>query len=70
MTIADMKKEMIKYIDFYGGELLNISDVDAAKTRRELYDILNSHESHMESMLSDAMSSMSEFKKKIGLIVV
>lgn len=70
MKIDDIKKQMLEYRDFYGGELLNVSDVEAAKTRQELYDILNQHEAFMESMLSDAMSHMSNFKHKIELNIV
>lgn len=68
MKIADIKYKMMEYRDFYGGDLYSYDEISKAKSKKELLNLLNRHESHMESMLSDAMSHMSKFKKEVGLI--
>lgn len=70
MKIYEIKEQMINYRDFYGGDLLEVSEVQKAKTRKELYDILERHRSHMESMLADANSHLDNFKKKLGLYLL
>jgi hypothetical protein len=67
MKINDIKKEMLKFEDFYGGDLLNISDIEKSKTKRELAEIIENHRSHMESMLCDAQRHLDNFKRKLGI---
>jgi hypothetical protein len=65
--IAEIKKAMIEFEDFYGGDLLNISDVPKAKSKKELAEIIDRHSAHMESMLSDALRHIDNFKKNLRL---
>lgn len=67
MNIREIKKEMTKYRDFFGGDLLNVSDVKNAKTKEELSEIINKHNTHLEMMVCDAQCSLDRFKKKLGL---
>lgn len=67
MKLQDIKKEMLKYIDFYGGDLINSDEIAAATTKLQLEKIIERHRSHMEMMLSDAHSHLNNFKKKVGL---
>jgi hypothetical protein len=67
MTIAKMKKEMIAYRDYYGGDLIGVGDIENATTKEELKEILDRHTRYMEDMLSDAHSHLSKFKDKLGL---
>jgi hypothetical protein len=67
MEIEKIKEEMIKYRDFYGGDLLDVSEVENAKSKKELEQIIERHRSHMEMMLSDANSHLDSFKKKVSL---
>ena len=67
MNIKEIKDKMIKWRDFYGGDLLDLADVDKAKTKKELSAIIERHRSHQESMLSDAHSNLDRFKKNLGL---
>lgn len=67
MTLAEIKKEMIAYRDFWGGDLLDSEQIKKAKNKEELKDIIHSHEAHMESQLADALSNINHFAKKIGL---
>lgn len=70
MTIEKIKEELLKYRDFYGGDLLNISDVEAATTREELSKIIELHRSHMEAMLCDAGSHLDNLKRRTGLHIL
>lgn len=67
MTLQDKKREMAKYLDFYGGDLLGYSDIEKAKTKADLSKIIEEHRSHMEMMLCDANAHLDNFKKRIGL---
>jgi len=67
MKIEQIKKIMLEYRDFYGGDLLGVSEVEGATTKQELIDIIDRHEAHMESMLSDANSHLNSLRRKTGL---
>ncbi len=61
---------MLKYRDFYGGELLNISDIEQATTKKELNDIIESHRQHMELMLTDADGHLDNLKRRVDLFML
>lgn len=67
MEIQDIKNEMKAFKDFYGGDLLDISQVDETKSKSGLSDIIDSHACFLESQLTDALSHLDRFKRKIGL---
>jgi len=67
MDIEKIKKEMISFRDFYGGDLLGLDEIKDAKSEKELEQIIERHRSHMEMMLNDACSHLDSFKRKIGL---
>lgn len=61
MSIEEIKKEMIKFRDFHGSDLLDVSEVESAKTKGELRQILQRHSDHLEMQLNDAMSHLDRF---------
>lgn len=67
MRISEIKKKMITYEDYYGGQFLNIEAIKNAKTKEELSDLIDSHDRFIEDMCNDAQSSLSRFKKDLGL---
>lgn len=67
MNIDKIKEEMKKYRDFYGGDLLDISEIDNALTKNELEIIIENHRSHIEAMMCDAHSHLDNFKHRVGL---
>ena len=67
MKIDRIKKEMLNYRDFYGGDIPDTDRIRNAITKEQLRNILESHRRHLEFMLSDANSHLDEFKRKIGL---
>ncbi len=70
MTLKEIKKEMIEYRDFYGGDLIDSGDIKSATTKKQLYDIIEKHRDHMEMMLRDADSHLDNFKERIGLTYI
>ncbi len=67
MKIETIKKKMKNWHDFYGGDLLGVSEIDKCETKEELREILDKHIRHMEMMLCDAISNAENFRKDIGL---
>jgi len=65
--LEEIKSRMKSFTDFYGGDLLDISDIEACETKSELADIIERHRDHMECMLCDANSHLNSFKREIGL---
>ena len=61
---------MLSYRDFYGCDLLSEDEIKNATTRKELYDIIERHRTHMEDMLCDANSHLDNFKKRVGLHIL
>lgn len=70
MKIEEIKKQMLQFRDFYGGDLLNADEVEAATSRKELAGIIERHRQHLEAMSCDADSHLTNFKRKIGLELI
>lgn len=70
MTLSEIKKKMLVWTDFYGGDLPDYERIKKAKTKRELERVLEEHRDFMESMLSDAHSHIDNFKRELGLDVL
>ena len=69
-TLAQLKEEMLKWEDFYGGDIPDYKRILEAKTKIELQKILNEHRVFMEDMLTDALSHLDHFKQKLGLDII
>lgn len=67
MKIEAIKKKMVEYRDFFGFDLLGVSEVEKATTKEELAEIINQHYTHLELMCNDAQSSLERFRKSLGL---
>ena len=70
MKISEIKKEMLKHRDFYGGDIIYVEEINKAKSKKELAKIIEDHRSHQEAMLSDASSTLDIFKRKLGLHIL
>ena len=66
-TIQGIKEQMKAFRDFYGGDLLDIDEIDSCKTAEQLSEIIRQHEAYMENALADALSHLNQFKSKLGL---
>jgi hypothetical protein len=70
MSIEDIKAKMLLYRDFYGSDFSDTQAINKARTKKELAEIIDRHESHLEDMLSDAKSHLASFKKQIGVSIL
>ena len=61
---------MLKYRDFYGGDISDTKAIENAKTVKELGKILDQHGRFLEDMLCDAQSHLDNFKRKVGLHII
>jgi hypothetical protein len=68
LTIEEIKEKMKAYRDFYGGDFLDVSEIEKATSKKELAAIIERHKSHMEDMLSDAISHLDDFKQRVELM--
>ena len=62
-----IRRHMKSFEDFYGGQLLGYDEIDKAESEDDLRKIINEHEAHMESMLSDAITHLRNFEQRIGI---
>lgn len=67
MTINEIKQRMKEYKDFYGGDLINVDDIDSCKTKSELKEIINNHYNFLEDQLADAKSHLRDMEIELGL---
>lgn len=67
MKIQEIKKEMLEFEDFYGSDLIVMSQIKSAKSKIELKEIIRCHKRRMEDSLLDAISHLEEFEKRLGL---
>ena len=67
MKIENIKEEMLKWRDFYGGDISDTEEIKNAINKKELNGIMEKHRQLLESMLSDADSHLDSFKRKLGL---
>lgn len=61
------KQKMKDYRDIFGGELCRKDLIDEAKSVIDLDDIFAKHFDFINDMARDAESSLSKFKREIGV---
>ena len=67
MTIEKIKEEMLKWRDFYGGDISDTEEIKNATSKEELNSIIEKHRQLLEDMLRDADIHIDNFKRKVGL---
>jgi hypothetical protein len=67
MKIKDIKKEILSWKDFYGGDISEIDSIRKAKSKKELSEIIERHRRFMENMLADANNHLDEFKRSLSV---
>ncbi len=60
-----IKKRMKAWRDVYGGDIFY--DIDGAKTKKELADIMDMYHHHLEDSANEAQRDCENFKKELGL---
>lgn len=67
MTIERIKKELLKYTDFYGGDIYDTEAIEKATTKQDLAAVIENHRTHLEHMLCDAGTHLDALKDRCGL---
>ena len=65
-SVHDLKKQMIKWRDFYGGELLAIDKVVTATSMDELEKIMHEHRNFLEAQYNDAVTHIEKAMKEFS----
>ena len=65
MKIKDIKSKMLKWNDYYGGDIMQRDRIDKAETRAELYGIMKEHIRFLELQNIDAITHAENFSKKL-----
>lgn len=64
MKTAEVIKRTKKFIDFYGGDL---PDPTNLKTKEDCRNRLEAHRRLMENTLCDAMTHLDDFERELGI---
>jgi len=67
MFIKIKKKRMLKFTDFYGGDLISLENIEKSKTNRDLKECLNRHYRFLEDQNIDALTHLDRFIKELDL---
>lgn len=69
MTLDEKKDRMIKYRDYFGYDIMYTDEIMEAKSDKELALVLDKYEAHTYSMYLDALSSLSNLRRELGVSV-
>lgn len=67
MTLKQQKEELLKWYDYWGGQILDTDGINKATSKKQLAEILNHHEGFLEDQLSDALSGVQRLRQRIEL---
>lgn len=65
MKIEEIKKEMLRYRDFYGGDLIGYDRIFEAKNKKQLKEILDEHYTYLEQANIDALNAHDKWRKLV-----
>lgn len=66
MTIEEIKTEMMKYSDIFGGKLSHEA-IYESNDIAELERVIDLHGDFLDDCVSDAKTGLSELKQRLGL---
>ena len=65
MNLEECKKEMLRFRDFYGGDLIGYDRIFECKSKKQLKKILDEHFVYLEQQSIDAKTHLDNFIKKV-----
>lgn len=68
MKIEDVKKQMKEYKDFFGGNLIDVDEIDACTNKGELRRLIDRHSEHIEMQCSDALGHLDRLTERLFII--
>lgn len=66
-TLSEIKKEILEWRDYYGGDILDDGAVKKAKSKKQLKSILDNHYRFLEHQNIDALNHCDQFISSLGL---
>lgn len=67
MSIRNKQIKMIKFRDFYDGDLISLDDIPKARTNEDLRKCLQRHYRFLEDQQTDALAHLDRFIKELKL---
>jgi len=67
MKINDIKREMLSWSDYYGGDIMQQDQILKCKTKKQLSEVMENHIRFLEMQNIDALTHAENFKKSMGL---
>jgi hypothetical protein len=67
MTIAQIKKQMLEYRDFFGGDIMYTDEIEKATTKKQLNELLDRYSGHLEMVAVDAQSHLNNFRIRLNI---
>ena len=67
MKISEIKKKMLAWEDFYGGDIMYTDLIEQAKNKKDLANVMDMYYRHLEDMANDAGRHCEKFKRSLGL---
>lgn len=65
MNIDEIKKQMKEYRDFFGGDLINVDEIDNCANKGELRRLIDRHSEHIEMQCSDALRHLDRLTERL-----
>ena len=67
MKTKDIKKKIIEWEDFYGGQILQIDELKKCTSKKACQEIMESYRRFLELQHTDAMIDFDNFMKELGI---
>jgi hypothetical protein len=67
MKISEIKKQMLRWRDFYGADIFESDRINKATTKKELDAVLHDYRRHMEDREQDALGHFDQFRNSLGI---
>ena len=67
MRLSEIKREMAKWEDFYGQDIVDVDAIKSAKSKDALTVVLREHARFLEDQFTDAQGHLEQFQRRLGL---
>jgi len=67
MRLSEIKREMAKWEDFYGQDIVDVDAIKSAKSKDALRVVLREHAGFLEDQSTDAQGHLEQFQRRLGL---
>lgn len=65
MTINEMRRKILMWVDFYGQDIANTEAIKKAKTKEQLKQIVEDHKRWLQDQNEDAIRHINNFMRNL-----